>query len=128
MQKCDEAVPSFIIDSSIQKSAAMFYPGWNQGVPLSLRTSLLTVLLFVLAFPAFGADPAHARADYDQLQKWQFTVEPVTLTEPLTIGRDVATIKLLSGKVRLMQPLSPGRVTGLVFEGEGRFTMAVPDP
>ncbi len=106
----------------------MFYPGWNQGAPLSLRASLLTVFLFVLTFPVLGADPAHARADYGQLQRWQFTIEPVVLTEPLTIGRDVATIKLLSGKVHLMQPLSSGRVTGLVFEGEGRFTMAVPDP
>ncbi|HEX3068070.1 MAG TPA: hypothetical protein VHX14_05805, partial [Thermoanaerobaculia bacterium] len=88
----------------------------------------MTVFLFVFALPVLGADPAHARADYDQLQKWQFTIEPVTITEPLTIGRDVATIKLLSGKVHLMQPLSSGRVTGLVFEGEGRFTMAVPDP
>src|SRR5712672_3030504 len=103
-------------------SQAVFYVGWNQGAPLSFRASLLTVLLFVLALPLLGADPAHARADYDQLQRWQFTIEPVTITEPLTIGRDVAIIKLLSGKVHLMQPVS-GRTTGLVFEGEGRFTM-----
>ena len=105
----------------------MFYAGWNQGAPLSLRASLLTAFLVVFALPLLGADPAHARADYDQLQRWQFTIEPVTITEPLTIGRDVAMIKLLSGKVHLMQPVS-GRTTGLVFEGEGRFTMAVPDP
>lgn len=96
---------------------------------MRLRASLLTAFVLVsLTLPAFGADPAQARADYERLQQWQFAVDPIVLTQPLTFGRDVALFKLLSGKVHLMQPVASGRVTGLVFEGEGQFTMAVPDP
>ena len=95
---------------------------------MRLRASLLTIFVFIaLSLPARGADPAQARADYEGLQKWQFTSAPIALAQPLTIARDVATITLTSGSVHLMQPTSSGRVTGLVFEGEGHFTMAVPD-
>jgi hypothetical protein len=94
---------------------------------MRLRASLLTVVFAVLAFPALAADPAAAPADYDRLQKWQFTASAVTLTQPVTFTRDTATITLTSGTVHLMQPVSSGRVTGLVFEGDGRFTMSVPD-
>jgi hypothetical protein len=95
---------------------------------MRLRASLLTVCVAIaLALPALGADPAQARADYDRLQKWFFTVDPIAVAQPLTFGRDVALFKLNSGKVHLMQPVSSGRVTGLVFEGDGQFTMAVPD-
>jgi hypothetical protein len=87
----------------------------------------LTIFVVVLAFPALGADPAQARADYDRLQKWLFTVDPIVISQPLTFGRDVALFKLNSGTVHLMQPVSTGRVTGLVFEGQGQFTMAIPD-
>src|SRR5258707_1344329 len=73
---------------------------------MRLRASLLTFcVLAAVSLPAFAADPAQARADHDRLQKWQFTAAPVTLT----------------------QPVSSGRVTGLVFEGDGHFTLAVPD-
>ncbi|MEA2338988.1 MAG: hypothetical protein QOE82_2995, partial [Thermoanaerobaculia bacterium] len=93
---------------------------------MRLRASLLTVVFAALALPALAADPAQARADYDRLQKWAFTGSAVTLTQPVTFTRDTATITLNSGTVRLMQPVS-GRVTGLVFEGDGHFTMTVPD-
>jgi hypothetical protein len=96
---------------------------------LRLRASLLIIAVFVsFSYSAQGADPSQARADYERLQKWQFTSAPITIAQPLSIGRDVATIRLTSGSVHLMQPVSSGRVTGLVFEGEGQFTMAVPDP
>lgn len=95
---------------------------------MRLRASLLTVVVFAaFALPVLAADPAQARADYDRLQKWQFTVAPVTLTQPVTFTRDTATITLTSGTVHVMQPVSSGRVTGLVFEGDGHFTMTVPD-
>ncbi len=95
---------------------------------MRLQSSLLTAFV-VLAFslPAFAADPAQARADYDRLQRWQFASAPIALTQAISIRRDTATITLTSGSVHLMQPTSSGRVTGLVFEGEGHFTMAVPD-
>src|SRR5205085_1123009 len=49
------------------------------------------------------------------------------LTQPVTITRDTATWTLESGSVRLAEPISNGRVTGLVFEGQGRFAMTIPD-
>jgi hypothetical protein len=94
---------------------------------MRLRASLLTIAVFAgFALPVFAADPAQARADYDQLQKWQFGA-PIALTQPVTFTRDTATITLTSGSVHLMQPVSSGRVTGLVFEGDGHFTMTIPD-
>jgi hypothetical protein len=95
---------------------------------MRLRASLLTFCVFAaLSLPAFAADPAQARADYERLQKWQFSTLPIAITQPVTITRDTATITLTSGNVHLMQPVSSGRVTGLVFEGDGHFTMSVPD-
>jgi hypothetical protein len=95
---------------------------------MRLSASLTAVAVFaVIAFPVHAADPSQARADCDRLQKWQFTAAAVTLTQPVTFTRDTATITLTSGTVHLMQPVSSGRVTGLVFEGEGHFTMSVPD-
>jgi hypothetical protein len=93
---------------------------------MRLRASLLTiVVLAAVALPARTAETA-ARADYDRLQKWQFT-GPIVLSKPVTFTRDTASITLTSGSIHLMQPVSSGRVTGLVFEGDGHFTMTVPD-
>ncbi len=87
-----------------------------------MRRTLL--LATAIAIPAFAAGP---RQDYDQLQKWQFTTAAISISEPVTLKRDTATWTLKSGSLRLMQPLPGGKITGLVFEGDGRFTMTVPD-
>jgi hypothetical protein len=93
---------------------------------MRLRASLLTVVVFAaVALPARTAETA-ARADYERLQKWQFT-GPIVLKQPVTFTRDTASITLTSGSILLKQPVSSGRVTGLVFEGDGHFTMTVPD-
>jgi hypothetical protein len=83
-------------------------------------------MLILLSFPALSfSDPL---ADYAQLQKWQFS-SPVTLPPGgLTWTVADATWALESGSVRLMQPLPGGAVTGLVFEGKGRFIVEVKDP
>jgi len=83
-------------------------------------------MLILLSFPALSfSDPL---ADYAQLQKWQFS-SPVTLPPGgLTWTEADAKWTLESGTVRLMQPLPGGAVTGLVFEGKGRFTVEVKDP
>jgi hypothetical protein len=95
---------------------------------MRLRASLLTGFIFAaLCSPAFAADPAQARGDYERLLKWQFSTIAIAITQPVTITRDTATFTLTSGNVHLMQPVSSGRVTGLVFEGDGHFTMTVPD-
>ena len=91
-----------------------------------MRLRALAVLLAV-AFPVHAADPKQLEADYHAMQKWRFSAQAIPLTTPVTITRDVATFTLQSGSVRPMEPLSSGRVTGLVFEGEGRFAMTVPD-
>lgn len=91
------------------------------------RSALLVVLAALAAFaPAASAD-VDPRSDYERLMRWQFS-PPVPLPAGgVTITRDTATWKLESGTVRLMEPLADGTVTGVVFEGRGRFTMTIPD-
>src|ERR1051325_5215479 len=86
---------------------------------------LLAVCAAALAMRLHAAD---AHADYERLQKWSYSTEAIAITQPVTITRDTATWTLTSGTVHLAQPTSSGRITGLVFEGEGRFVMTVPDP
>src|SRR6266568_1971116 len=84
----------------------------------------LAVCLAALPLPA--ATPDQRKTDYDLLQKWQYSA-PVPLTKPVTITRDTAVFTLTSGSIALAAPTSSGRITGLVFEGDGRFNMTVPD-
>lgn len=70
---------------------------------------------------------ASPRTDYDVLQQWQFSREGVRIAQPVTFTRGTAKWTLQSGTVRTMQATSGGHVTGFVFQGEGRFAMAVPD-
>lgn len=85
------------------------------------RFPLLSALL-LCAMPLFaiGAD------DYTRMQKWQFS-DAVPLPAPVTLTRDTAAWTLESGSVQLMEPASDGTVTGVVFEGKGRFRMTIPD-
>lgn len=91
------------------------------------RFALLAMLAALsLSAPAVSAavDP---KTDYERLQRWQFS-QPVPLPAGgVTITRDTATWALTTGTVRLMEPLADGTVTGFVFEGQGRFTMTIPD-
>jgi hypothetical protein len=72
-------------------------------------------------------DLKQLKSDYDMLQKWQYSTPPVRITQPVTITRDTATWTLSSGTVAFAEPISGGHITGLVWQGEGRFTMTVPD-
>lgn len=82
----------------------------------------------LFAFPLIAAiAPKDARAEYERLQKWQFS-QPVPLAAPVTLTREGATWTLQSGTIRTMEPAADGTLTGFVFEGDGRFTMAVADP
>jgi len=89
------------------------------------RFALLAVI-GILATSVFALDPKDARAEYDRMQKWQFSRE-LALTAPVTITRDTATWTLTSGAFRLMEPAADGTVTGVVFEGQGQFRMTIPD-
>ena len=93
-----------------------------------VSSAVAVAVLFLSAAHLHAAfDPARAAADYAALQKWQYSTAPIALSAPVTISRDTATWVLSSGSIYLMEPVD-GRVTGLVFEGSGRFTMTVPDP
>ncbi len=86
-----------------------------------------TVLTLVLwALPLSASDSKTAAEDYARLQKWKFS-DAVPLPAAVTITRDTASWTLDSGTVRLMEPLPDGTITGVVFEGSGRFRMSVPD-
>jgi hypothetical protein len=91
-----------------------------------LRQRLVLLTLGLFALPLFALDPKDARAEYDRLQKWQFS-QPATLAVPVTITRDTATWTLTSGTVRTMEPASDGLVSGFIFEGQGTFRMTIPD-
>ena len=91
------------------------------------RFPLVFAALCLSAVSALTADPKSLAADYRQLQKWQFASTPTPLSAPITFTRDTGTWTLQTGSVRLMEPTSAGAVTGLVFEGQGTFRMAIPD-
>jgi hypothetical protein len=91
-----------------------------------MRRLLLLLAGCLSALPLAAATPEQWKADYDLLQKWQYGA-PTPLAKPIVITRDTATFTLNSGSVALAAPTPSGRVTGLVFEGEGRFNMTVPD-
>jgi hypothetical protein len=68
-------------------------------------------------------------ADYQALQEWAFAVDGAPVPPGgLTVRvDDVARLELRDGSLRGMRPLADGTVTGLVFEGQGRFVLEVPD-
>jgi hypothetical protein len=68
-------------------------------------------------------------AAYDELQEWRFTQESFPIPEGgIEFALDSAGWVLESGRLWVQKPLPDGTVTGLVFEGEGRFELGVPDP
>jgi peptidase M1-like protein len=92
------------------------------------RRTLLLPFLLLLAATARAQAPQSLRDDYDRLQKWRFRVEPVSVPAGgLRWEIEGATWTFESGRIWLEEPTSNGTVTGLAFEGKGRFQMAVPD-
>ena len=96
------------------------------------RTFLPSLLLLALALPAAAQTAPslrdNLRDDYDRLQKWRFRTDPVAVpSSGLTWTVEGGTWTFESGKIWFEEPTSGGAVTGLVFEGKGRFQMAVPD-
>lgn len=89
----------------------------------------------VLALCLALASAAGARSDpriddYDRLREWAFATRAVEVPDGGWSFRidDVSRWDLISGTLRPMRPLHDGTVTGLVFEGRGRFALEVPDP
>ncbi|HYX25461.1 MAG TPA: M1 family aminopeptidase [Thermoanaerobaculia bacterium] len=99
---------------------------------LSVLSVLAVLVVLSAALPALAQPPdpsAAARADYDLLQRWRFRAEPIAVPAGGVRWSDEGgSWTLESGRIWLQEPTSAGAVTGLVFEGKGRFQMAVPDP
>jgi hypothetical protein len=87
----------------------------------------LVVCVVLSSVSLFAAEPSQVQTDYEAMKKWQFATTTISVAQPVTIKRDTATWTLNNGTVSLMQPISGGHVTGLVWRGEGRFAMTVPD-
>lgn len=67
--------------------------------------------------------------DYEGMQEWKFSQYPTAIPQGgLTLKRDCATWIMESGQVWFMEPTSQGNYTGMIFEGQGRFEMNIPDP
>src|SRR5437763_14594575 len=95
---------------------------------MHLPRAFLPLLLLTLALPAAAQTAQSLRDDYDRLQHWRFRTEPVAVPAGgLTWTVEGATWRFESGRFWLEEPTSGGAVTGVVFEGKGRFQMAVPD-
>jgi hypothetical protein len=64
---------------------------------------------------------------YRHLIQLKFSSRPIPVPAGgIVFKRDNASWNLEKGHIRLMQPTADGKVTGLIFEGEGRFRMTVP--
>ncbi|MGB6369133.1 MAG: hypothetical protein WBG93_20170, partial [Thermoanaerobaculia bacterium] len=92
--------------------------------------ALGAALLFSFAVQA--AEPASSSqviAAYDELQQWQYTKDAFPVPEGgVRFVLDTASWVLESGELWVQKPLPDGGVTGIVFEGVGRFRLGVPDP
>lgn len=101
-------------------------------LPLTILTVFLALasLADLFALPGSGndvPDPLPVPV-YDQLRLYRFSEEIAVPPGGLTLENDSAAWILTSGSIRLMEPTDEGAVTGLVFAGEGRFRMNIPDP
>ena len=84
-----------------------------------------TCLLFLFAaLPVLAKDPPPPPQEYLDLQRWQYQAAPQTVPAGgLKWEMEGASWSLDSGKVWVAES-----GTGMVFEGKGRFRMAVADP
>jgi len=95
------------------------------------RPALLILLIFVslASSSPLAAAPRATVDDYQILQQWRYRKEPVTVpADGLRWSFAGSSWELQSGKLWLAEPTTDGTVTGIVFEGKGRFHMDVPDP
>ena len=93
------------------------------------KSAALLALSILFAVASASAQTAETlRADYERLQQWRFRTDPIAVPAGgLRWTFEGATWSLESGRIWLQEPTSGGAVTGMVFEGKGRFQMAVPD-
>ena len=92
----------------------------------------LIPIIALLGVAAAHAETGHSdslQADYQSLLEWMFSSAPSALpSDGVAWKLDTAAWELDQGQVWYQRPTSGGRITGLVFQGSGRFHMSVPDP
>lgn len=96
---------------------------------LSKRLRLGFIVLITTSFimTSLTASSADMMKVYEQLSKWEFSQKPIPVPEGgIRISKENASWLLETGQIWLMRPAPGGRVTGLVFEGKGRFRMSIP--
>src|SRR5438045_4421496 len=92
-------------------------------------SAALTLILLLAASAEAALDPAKAGAEYERMQKRLYSTNGAPIPAGgITITRDTATWTFTRGTIHLAEPDDRGHVAGFVFEGEGRFTMTIPDP
>ena len=94
-------------------------PGGLRGAARGLA------LLLAAGAPATATGPGGE--DYRTLLAGRYAGPVAVPAGGLELELDAARWTLRSGSLFLLEPTSGGAVTGLVFEGDGRFEMAVPD-
>lgn len=103
----------------------------SPGVPPRGARCARTALGAAALLALLATTPALASApgvdDYRTLLEGRYAGPLAVPEKGLEIELDTARWTLRSGTLHLLEPISTGAVTGLVFEGEGRFEMTVPD-
>jgi hypothetical protein len=94
-----------------------------------MRLPAVLILLILACSSPLSAALRATADDYQALQQWRYRKETVNVpAEGLRWSFAGASWELQSGKLWLAEPTADGTVTGIVFEGKGRFHMDVPDP
>lgn len=91
--------------------------------------SLAVLVCPCLSVPSFAKDAPPPPQEYVEMQRWRYQASPAPVpADGLRWELEGASWTLVSGSLWLAEPAAAGAVTGMVFEGRGRFRMAVPDP
>jgi hypothetical protein len=97
------------------------------GFNIKIGYCIFILMLLILIPGWLLAEEDSGIGVYEQMRAHLFSSQPIMVpAEGITITRENATWVLESGTLRLMKPTDDGKITGLVFEGQGRFKMTIP--
>lgn len=95
-------------------------------VEMSKKLFIFVLCLFLLsASQAQDNNFPDGQEVYNQLKNLELYPNQVASVQNLTLKKDAATFKFIEGKICILQPVL-GKVTGLVFIGEGTFQFTPP--